>query len=732
VTISTSTNIAIGRGNGATTQWNFGFLIPKAEYLVVTLIDPAGVSTVLPASAYTAHGLADPAGGYVVYPTAGPPIAAGYTTVVQRVIPYIQPTALANQGGYYPEVVEAALDFLEMQIQQGVAAINTGIHYPAVDVAPTSELPPAAARAGKFFAFDGNGNPTMLNGNLLAGDLLPYTLGGAAFSTPNYATMNAININAGWYIDFVTALASTVQGFSAHIERSAGGNPNYTVGGLLSIQNRTGVTSDVFGIVTEVVNQPGASGGLVAAEFAVGNERNNSVNAKVALDLVFKDRGDGVATVTEGLGANSYNLGAMALFLSSQTRSTAGEFCGWRRGILFDTDAIDADVNGGGIGIDFAKIHYYGGTDPLTAFRMTAAIRLRDYQSILWNGDPTLPNDPTEPAAPIRTYLNSSIGRWVLTNTGVEEFGIDVATGNIYKQGVLITPVSTASNNVWTGTNTYTNTFTLQTDLVMTAGHKFIADFTNATLTSRANFQTSTVNGNSGICAIPNGASTLSSFNVFNAAAMVNCAFGQMGISNAEFAFQSTNLGAGAVVPMTFYVGAGGSPERMRISTPNGQLLIGTTVESAVAGAKLRVNGIVQIDNTVAFRAYLSAAILAASGAFTLITLNTENFDQNNNFNTATSRFTPPAGKYLIVGCIGVTGQVDQARLGAYIFKNGAAEAAVNTTASGVNAGSSLVSAVVDANGVDYFELMCYQTSGVNYTVSNNFFDTFMCGYRIG
>jgi hypothetical protein len=79
VTISTSTNIAIGRGNGATTQWNFGFLIPKAEYLVVTLIDPAGVSTVLPASAYTAHGLADPAGGYVVYPTAGPPIAAGYT-----------------------------------------------------------------------------------------------------------------------------------------------------------------------------------------------------------------------------------------------------------------------------------------------------------------------------------------------------------------------------------------------------------------------------------------------------------------------------------------------------------------------------------------------------------------------------------------------------------------------------------------------------------------------------
>jgi hypothetical protein len=629
-------------------------------------------------------------------------------------------------------VVEAALDFLEMQIQQGVAAINTGIHYPAIDVAPTSELPPAAARAGKFFAFDGNGNPTMLPGNNLAGDLIAYTLGGAAFSTPNYATMNAININAGWYIDYVTALASIVQGFSAHIERSAGANPNYLVGAMLSMQNRTGVTSDVFGIVTEVVNQPGASGSLIGAEFAVGNQRNNATAAKCGVNVVFKDRGDGVATVIEGLGANEYNVGAMAMFFSSQTRSTAGEFCGWRRGLHFDEFAIDADVNGAGIGIDFAKVHYYGGTDPLTAYRMTAAIRLRDYQSILWNGDPTLPNDPTEPATPIRTYLNSSIGRWVLTNTGVEEFGIDVSTGNIYRQGILITPVSTGTNNVWTGTNTFQGAFTLQNDLVISGAHKFIGDFTTVTLANRPNFQTSVVNGNTGICAIPNGASPLASFNVFNAAGMLNCAFGQMGIGNAEFSFQSTILGAGAVVPMTFYVGAGGSPERMRISTPTGQLLVNTTVESPVAGARLRVNGIVQIDNVVAFRCYLSGAILAATGVFTQVTLNTELYDQNNSFNTTTYRFIPPAGKYRLTGVIGVTGQVDQARLGVYIYKNGVAEAAANFTASGAGPGSAVVDTVVDANGVDYFELFCFQNSGVNYTISANFYDTYFCGSRIG
>jgi hypothetical protein len=306
-----------------------------------------------------------------------------------------------------------------------------------------------------------------------------------------------------------------------------------------------------------------------------------------------------------------------------------------------------------------------------------------------------------------------------------------VATGDIYKQGVLITPVSTASNNTWTGTNTFTNTFTLQTDLVMTAGHKFIADFTNATLTSRANFQTSTVNGNTGICAIPNGASTLSSFNVFNAAAMVNCAFGQMGISNAEFAFQSTNLGAGAVVPMTFYVGAGGSPERMRISTPNGQLLIGTTVESAVAGAKLRVNGIVQIDNRGLPRVPLGGD---PRGERRLHAHHAEHRElrpeqqlQHGDLAVHAARGeVPDRGLHRGHGP-GRPGAARRLHLQEW-RRGGGGE----YDRFGRERGSSLVSAVVDANGVDYFELMCYQTSGVNYTVSNNFFDTFMCGYRIG
>jgi hypothetical protein len=60
-------------------------------------------------------------------------------------------------------------------------------------------------------------------------------------------------------------------------------------------------------------------------------------------------------------------------------------------------------------------------------------------------------------------------------------------------------------------------------------------------------------------------------------------------------------------MPFTFYCGNPGRGERCASNTSN-QLLIGTTTESAVTGAKLRVNGIVQIDNAAAFHVHRGAA----------------------------------------------------------------------------------------------------------------------------
>jgi hypothetical protein len=258
------------------------------------------------------------------------------------------------------------------------------------------------------------------------------------------------------------------------------------------------------------------------------------------------------------------------------------------------------------------------------------------------------------------------------------------------------------------------------------------ADFSNATIANRLIFQSSTVNGNTDMVAIPNGISTQSSFNLFNGTDTANSGFGHIAISNGEFALQSSRTGVGVSLPMTFAVGNAGTPEAMRISLANNQLLIATSTESPVTGAKLRVNGIVQIDNAVAFHVTTSAASNIPNTTFTQVGFNTVTFNQNSSFNIATGRFTPPAGKYALMVNAGNTGSVDQARWLVMIYKNGVVLASFNATASGVAAQNAHISVVVDANGTDYFEGYVWQNSGGNYTLSNTAQDTFFCGYRIG
>jgi hypothetical protein len=728
MTIATSTSAAIGHGNGFTTVFPYTFLIPTDADLVVKYIDLAGVVTTLVPSQYTALGIGNPAGGTVAYPLAGSPIPVGSTLIIQRVVPYTQPTRLLGQGGYFPQVVESALDNLEMQIQQAVGAIGTGIHYPAVDINPISELAPAAARAGKFFAFDGNGNPAMLMGNLLAGDLLPYTLAGAAFNNTYKSANNLVGMDAGWYVTYTSALADIIYGFASNVYRSAGVPPQHTVGGQFSGWAMSGVSSATWGVVSQAIGQSGSSGNLVAAEFTAANLAHNNVAAKVGLNLVWKDRGDGVATVGDGLGLNKYNLGAIGLWLTSQVRSTAGELCGWRRGISFDEYSLDADLNDGAIGIDFAKVHYYGGSDPLTAYRMTAAIRLRDFQSILWNGDPTLANDKTEPTNAIRTTFDSIKSRWILTNTGAEKFGIDVTTGALWINGLLATGVTLAGNNLWTGTNTFNGPVVIGSTFTLSGvSRRIVGDFTNATVANRTLIQTSTVNGATFVGVIPNGTGLITALDLMSSATATNCQVAHVSIDNTQFAIQSAGIGTFAYVPMTF---AASSTEGMRLNTSN-QLLIGTTT-AAISGALLRVNGMVQIDNICAFSVHnngVTQSILTST--YTKLTFSTKDFDQNTSFNTSTSSFTPPAGKYILAACVQYLNPTNNARYSTIFYKNGVALKNNNIIAPSVKpCGTSFIT-IVDANGTDFFEVWVWQ-DGSTVTVSGATTDTWFVGARLG
>jgi hypothetical protein len=127
--LTTYQSFATYRGNGVTTQFPYGFIIQSASQLVVTItnnnVSPPA-TTVLAPSQYSVTGIGSGAefsggsgpGGNVSYPVSGNPLPAGYTITIQRVVPYLQPTSLTNQGAFYPQVVEAALDLLTMMCQQ--------------------------------------------------------------------------------------------------------------------------------------------------------------------------------------------------------------------------------------------------------------------------------------------------------------------------------------------------------------------------------------------------------------------------------------------------------------------------------------------------------------------------------------------------------------------------------------------------------------------------------------
>jgi len=116
--LTTTTRKVIHNGNASATVFAYTFPIPSASYLSVIYTDAAGVETTLSASQYSVTGIGSATGGNVTYPLTGSPIASGTKLTIVRTVPYTQTTVLSNQGGYYPEVVEARLDQIYMAMQQ--------------------------------------------------------------------------------------------------------------------------------------------------------------------------------------------------------------------------------------------------------------------------------------------------------------------------------------------------------------------------------------------------------------------------------------------------------------------------------------------------------------------------------------------------------------------------------------------------------------------------------------
>lgn len=148
MTLSTTTNKAGPvEGDGANKTWNFGFPIPTEDDLELIYTDDDGTETTI-SSNFTVTGIGDANGGSVTYPVTGDAIAASTYMTVKRVVDLTQDADIPDQGKYLASVVEGALDYLMMGIQQLDEALDRSIKLPETTTLSGITLPAPSAGLG--------------------------------------------------------------------------------------------------------------------------------------------------------------------------------------------------------------------------------------------------------------------------------------------------------------------------------------------------------------------------------------------------------------------------------------------------------------------------------------------------------------------------------------------------------------------------------------------------------
>lgn len=157
MTVQTKTNVASFNGNGVTQIFPIAFKFNNDTDLIVLLVDDAtgAVSQLTLNSDYTVSGEGDEEGGLINVVVAP---AEGKRLKVTRLVDILQLTDLRNQGKFFAEVHEDALDLLTMIAQQHESGIKSSLRVSESDPEP-ERIPPVAQRAGKILSFDDLGNP---------------------------------------------------------------------------------------------------------------------------------------------------------------------------------------------------------------------------------------------------------------------------------------------------------------------------------------------------------------------------------------------------------------------------------------------------------------------------------------------------------------------------------------------------------------------------------------------
>ncbi len=165
MTIPNETQKVQANGNGSATVFSFAPMIIFANTdLQVIKRDAEGEETTLSEGAGTSNYSISvseyPGTGSITYPASGSGhLATGESVTMYRMLDLVQETDLENQGGYFPDTLEAALDYGIAVDQQLQDQLDRALVFSVTDENPSTTLPNSTERANQLLGFSSDGSP---------------------------------------------------------------------------------------------------------------------------------------------------------------------------------------------------------------------------------------------------------------------------------------------------------------------------------------------------------------------------------------------------------------------------------------------------------------------------------------------------------------------------------------------------------------------------------------------
>ena len=263
-------------GNDVTTSFPFSFKVFAASDMVVVRTDAIGAETTLTAGAdysVTLNADQDTApGGSIALPA---PLASSNLLTITSSVPNLQALDLTNQGGFYPRVINAALDRLTIMVQQVVEVVGRTLKFPISDGSVNPTLPGRDNRKGRVLAFhettgDPAAGPTITAVNTVAGAVSAVQTVSDNIGSVNTVAGSIGNVNT---VAGHIANVDTVAGHIANVDTVAAraANVDTVAGSIASVNTVAADIAKVNTTAASIANVNTVAGNIASVNTAAAN-----------------------------------------------------------------------------------------------------------------------------------------------------------------------------------------------------------------------------------------------------------------------------------------------------------------------------------------------------------------------------------------------------------------------------------------------------------------------------